>query len=117
MAQFNKDPQKDFNKIFNGTPPRSMQNGGSGLDAGCGDVGQAEAGTGLDSVTKQLARDTTEFSRETTSHPGSPSNGQSGLPLMSAEGSALANRTAPASAYDTRISQSSVDRAIRGKEK
>jgi hypothetical protein len=44
MAQFNKDPQKEFNKIYNGEVPASMQNGGSGLDIGCGDIETASAG-------------------------------------------------------------------------
>jgi hypothetical protein len=56
MTQFNKDPRKEYNRIFNGEVPASMQNGGSGLDIGCGDdIGQAEAGRGLDSMA-QLSR-------------------------------------------------------------
>lgn len=104
------------NKSFNMPIPRSQLNGGSNLDEGCGDIGQAEAGTGLDSVTKQLAQDTTEFTRQTTSHPGSPENGRPGLPLMSTEGKKLASKSAPSSAYKTTtIGTSAVDKAMRGR--
>jgi hypothetical protein len=54
MAQSNKNPDKEFNKIFNGQVPRSMQDGGTNLDVGCGDIEQAEAGQGLDSLVEQL---------------------------------------------------------------
>jgi hypothetical protein len=43
-------------------------------------------------------------------NPGAKPN----ITMLSAEGVALANKTAPASAYDTRISQSAVDKAMRG---
>jgi hypothetical protein len=54
MAQSNKNPDKEFNKIFNGQVPRSMQDGGTNLDVGCGDIEQASAGEGLDSLVEQL---------------------------------------------------------------
>jgi hypothetical protein len=86
------------NKPYNMPMPKSQLNSGNDLDEGC-ELRQAEAGTGLDSVTKQLARDATEFTRHTTSHEGSPKNGQPGLPLMSAEGKKMASHTAPSNAY------------------
>ena len=111
---FNKNPEKEFNKIYNGVVPTSMSDGGGDLDAGCRDIETAEAGRGLDSVTKQLARDTTEFTRQTTSHEGSPANGQPGLPMMSETGKRLASKTAPQSVYETTtIGQSAVDKIVR----
>ena len=39
------------------------------------------------------------------------------ITMLSPEGKALAERTAPDSAYDTNISQSGVDKAMRGQKK
>lgn len=52
MAQSNKNPEKDFNKIFNGTPPRSMQNSGGDLDSFCPEIEQATTPT-MDSTIPQ----------------------------------------------------------------
>jgi hypothetical protein len=107
MTQFNKDPRKEYNRIFNGEVPASMQNGGTNLDEGCGDIGQAEAGRGLDSISKQLARDYTEFrtpeqttQKSTTTWPNFPQ----GSDLLSQEGQELASFTAPSNAYQVRTS-------------
>lgn len=47
---------------------------------------------------ESAGKDDTTFRRETTGH-GNAQNGQSGLPLMSEAGKALASKTAPASAF------------------
>jgi hypothetical protein len=173
MAQFNKDPQKDYAKVFNGTIPRSQQNSGGDLDSFCPEIEHASAGNdegveelaqqvensppvqwiasgynagdesnseavsnlgeaiynagpgplvntvatavGADGRTKRAGKDSTEFTRQTTSREGSPANGPSGLPLMSEVGKELASKTAPASAYKTTtIGTSGVDRMMRG---
>lgn len=183
--QTNKSPDKPYNQ----TIPRSQRDGGSNLDDGCGDIGQAEAGmdevfgeliqsaaqgienspigqavtqgfnagdddesnseavSGLGGAVGSLVeipaeaaatvagnaanalmmpdqkrkrksgRDDTQFSRETTAHEGSPENGPSGLPMMSAAGKKLASKTAPQSAYQTTtIGTSAVDRMMRGRK-
>lgn len=84
------------NKRFNMPMPKSQLNSGSDLDEGC-EMEQASAGTGLDKFTG--AMDTTEFTRQTTTHEGSPSNGRPGLPLMSEAGKRMASDTAPSNAY------------------
>jgi hypothetical protein len=43
---FNKNPDKEYNKIYNGMVPSSMANSGTDLDEACPEIYQAEA-TGL----------------------------------------------------------------------
>jgi hypothetical protein len=104
---FNKNPEKEFNKLYHGEVPRSMQDGGTNLDSACGGVELAEAGRGLDSISKQLARDYTEFrtAEQTTQIPTKPwPNFPEGGALMSEEGAKMASHTAPSNAYQVRAS-------------
>jgi len=45
---------KDLSKPWNQTVPKSMQDGGSNLDVGCGDIEQADAGVSLDHAAKLI---------------------------------------------------------------
>ena len=49
-ARSQRDPSKEFNQ----TRPRSTRSSGAELDEGCGDIEQAEAGLGMDSITKLI---------------------------------------------------------------
>jgi hypothetical protein len=105
MTQFNKDSQQEYNRIFNGSVPRSMRDGGTNLDSACGDIEEVEAGRGLDSISKQLARDYTEFRtpEQTTQIPTKRwPNFPEGGALMSEAGQEIASFTAPSNPYEVR---------------
>jgi hypothetical protein len=95
--------------------PKSMRDSGVNLDEGCGDIGQAESGLGLDHAVKLIdgkrrAKDETNFTSASTAH-GNNENGPAGLPLMGSEGKSLADVTAPSDASVVRTSSTA---AVKG---
>src|ERR1700733_1543642 len=84
MAQSNKNPEKDFNKIYNGQVPRSQANSGTELDSFCPEIETASAG---------MDDDPTEFT-ESNGEIGEAISAATYLPNAMAEGGEEAEKAA-----------------------